>query len=75
MSNEQDTVLEVHGMTCPSCIRHVSSALTDLEGVGTVDVKLRDGLVVVRHDANQAPVPRLVEALTDVGYVSKPRQM
>ncbi|MGE0396485.1 MAG: heavy-metal-associated domain-containing protein [Kofleriaceae bacterium] len=74
MSNEQDTVLEVQGMTCPSCIRHVTSALRDVDGVGTVDVKLRDGLVVVKHDAAQAPITQLIDALADAGYVSKQRQ-
>jgi copper chaperone CopZ len=37
MSNEQDTILEVEGMSCPSCIRQVTSALTELEGVGKVE--------------------------------------
>lgn len=73
MSNEQDTILEVQGMSCPSCIRHVTSALTDLEGVGKVDVKLRDGLVVVQHDKTQAPIDQLVEALAEAGYVSRQR--
>jgi copper chaperone len=71
MSNESDTVLEVEGMTCPSCVRHVSTALTALVGVAKVDVKLRDGLVVVKHDATQAPIDRLVAALADAGYPSK----
>jgi len=75
MSNEQDTILEVQGMSCPSCIRHVSSALTELEGVDKVDVKLRDGIVVVKHDAAQAPVPQLIAALDEAGYASKPRQV
>ena len=75
MNNEQDTILEVHGMTCPSCIRHVTSALTDLDGVGKVDVNLRDGVVVVRHDASEAPITRLIDALTEAGYASKPRQV
>jgi copper chaperone len=75
MSNEQDTILEVHGMTCPSCIRHVSAALTELEGVGAVDVKLRDGLVVVKHDATQAPVDQLIETLNEAGYSSKQREV
>ena len=74
MSNEQDTTLEVQGMTCPSCIRHVTSALTELEGVGTVDVKLRDGLVMVKHDATQAPIDQLIDALNEAGYTSKQRQ-
>ena len=75
MSNEQDTVLEVQGMTCPSCIRHVSEALKELDGVGNVDVKLREGLVYVKHDVTQAPIPQLIDALVEAGYVSKQRQV
>jgi copper chaperone len=74
MSNEQDTILEVQGMSCPSCIRHVTSALTDLDGVAKVDVKLRDGLVVVQHDKMQASIDQLIEALGEAGYVSKQRE-
>lgn len=73
MSQDQDTILEVQGMTCPSCIRHVSSALTELPGVGKVEVKLRDGIVVVQHDTTQAPIAQLVEALGEAGYASRPR--
>ena len=75
MSNERDTILEVQGMTCPSCIRHVSAALTELEGVAAVDVKLRDGLVVVKHDATRAPIDQLIAALNEAGYASKQRQV
>ena len=73
MSNERDTVLTVEGMTCPSCIRHVTDALKDLDGVDQVDVKLKEGIAVVRHDATEAPVDRLIDALRDAGYESKPR--
>jgi copper chaperone len=75
MSNEQDTILEVQGMSCPSCIRHINSALQELEGVGRVDVVLRDGIVVVKHDATQAPVTQLIEALDGAGYASKQREL
>lgn len=75
MSNEQDTILEVQGMSCPSCIRHISSALTELDGVGKVDVSLRDGIVVVKHDAAQAPVTQLIATLDVAGYASKQRQL
>jgi copper chaperone len=73
MSNEKDTILEVEGMSCPSCIRHVTSALTDIDGVDKVDVKLRDGLVIVKHDKALAPIALLVGALGEAGYVSKER--
>ncbi|MEJ7596447.1 MAG: heavy-metal-associated domain-containing protein [Kofleriaceae bacterium] len=75
MSNDQNTILEVQGMSCPSCIRHVSASLTELEGVGAVDVKLRDGLVVVQHDATQAPVDQLIQTLNEAGYATKQREV
>ncbi len=75
MNTEQRTVLEVQGMTCPSCVRHVTSALTEIEGVGTVDVQLREGLVTVQHEGTQAPIDQLIDALAEAGYVSKQRTM
>lgn len=70
MNNERETVLEVEGMSCGSCARHVTVALTELEGVGNVDVKLRDGRVVVRHDPTRSSVSQLVGALNEAGYPS-----
>ena len=72
MSTKRDTVLEVQGMTCSSCVRHVNEALADVDGVSRVDVRLPDGLVVVEHDA-RAAVERLVDVLREAGYESRPR--
>jgi copper chaperone len=73
MSHARDTVLEVQGMTCPSCIRHVTAALDEVGGVAKVDVELKHGLVVVQHDASATPVGRLIDALRAAGYESRPR--
>ena len=73
MSNQKDTILTVQGMTCGSCVRHVTAALEELEGVGKVDVKLRDGIVVVQHDDAEAPVDQLIDVLRDAGYESQPK--
>lgn len=75
MSNEQDTILEVQGMTCRSCVSHVSKALKELDGVGAIDVVLRDGIVLVKHDTAQAPVKQLIEALDEAGYPSRQREL
>lgn len=71
MSSNEQTVLDVQGMSCPSCVRHIKEALCDLEGVDAVDVRLADGQVMVRH-AENASVTSLVEALRDAGYESSP---
>jgi copper chaperone len=66
----KQTQLNVQGMTCPSCIHHVNAALAELEGVSSVDVRLREGRVLVEHDPVLAPTSELVGALRDAGYES-----
>jgi len=73
MTSQQHTVLEVRGMTCPSCVRHITAALDDLAGVHRVVVDLRDGVVVVTHDVIQTPTAQLVEAIRQAGYTSNER--
>lgn len=69
----KETLLEVDGMSCPSCVRHINSALCDLDGIAEVDVKLRERTVRVTHDASSAPTSALVEALRGAGYASRPK--
>ena len=70
MSLNRETLLDVNGMSCPSCIRHINEALGDLAGVANVEVRLDDGKVLVRHDPGAAPTDRLIEALREAGYES-----
>lgn len=74
MTTRRDTTLNVQGMTCGSCIRHVTEALCELDGVDKVDVQLRDGTVMVQHDLVEAPVDRLIAKLLEAGYPSQPRR-
>ncbi|WP_438025354.1 heavy-metal-associated domain-containing protein [Sorangium sp. So ce233] len=64
----KETILQVDGMSCPSCIRHIDSALRALDGVAKVEVRLREGAVVVRHDPASAPEEALAEAVREAGY-------
>ncbi|MGK4008527.1 heavy metal-associated domain-containing protein [Sorangium sp. So ce1036] len=68
-----ETLLEVGGMSCPSCVRHIDSALRALDGVERVEVRLREGTVVVQHEPASAPVDALVEAVRGAGYDVRPR--
>ena len=62
-----ETQLNVRGMTCGSCVRHVTEALTEIDGIEKVDVKLRDGIVRVEHQPHiDASV--LTGAIEDAGY-------
>lgn len=68
MSRKNESMLDVLGMSCSSCVHHVGQALREVEGVTEVEVRLREGKVRVRHDPNEAPLERLIAALRDAGY-------
>ncbi|MBT9508638.1 heavy metal-associated domain-containing protein [Rhodoferax sp.] len=62
--------LEVDGMSCGSCVKHVTQALQPLAGVSGVDVDLQSGHVRVRGDFQQGS-DFMVSALTAAGYPAR----
>lgn len=71
MKSTNETLLNVEGMTCQSCIRHVDEALRGVEGVCSVDVQLREGKVQVEH-GEETSIPALIDALREAGYEASP---
>ncbi len=67
----KETTLEVRGMTCGNCVRHVEEVLKGLEGVGGVRVVLGEGKAFVQHDPDAATVERMVATLDDAGYEAR----
>ena len=58
--------LNVSGMTCGSCVKHVTSALKVLDGVGDVNVDLAAGKVKVTRATDKTD--DLIAALIEDGY-------
>lgn len=63
--------LEVQGMSCGSCVKHVTQALQPLAGVSGVEVDLASGHVRVSGELPQGGGP-LVSALNAAGYPARP---
>lgn len=57
--------LQVQGMTCGACVRHVTQALSPLAGVTDVEVDLATGRVRIEGDADGTS---LIAALDEAGY-------
>jgi copper chaperone len=62
--------LEVEGMSCGSCVKHVTEALQPLTGVSAVEVDLPSGHVRVNGEFPQGSAA-LVLALSAAGYPAK----
>lgn len=65
--------LEITGMSCDNCVRHVTEALAGLRGVARVDVRLQEGLAIVeaQHDVY---VEHLIETVEEAGYQARPAE-
>ena len=57
--------LQVQGMNCGSCVKHVTEALRPVEGVSDVAVDLQAGRVKVSGDSDSHA---LLAALENAGY-------
>jgi copper chaperone len=60
--------LSVQGMTCGSCVKHVTKAIESLGGVEGVHVDLQSGRVQVSRTSNESD--DLIHALDEEGYPS-----
>ena len=58
--------LNIDGMTCGHCVRSVSNALEELDGVTVEQVQV--GQATVSYDPSAATRDRIAQAVTEEGY-------
>ncbi|MFC4356776.1 heavy metal translocating P-type ATPase [Halobium salinum] len=58
----------IRGMSCTNCSSTVTDALTDLDGVGEVNVNYATDEGTVEYDPEQVSLAAVYEAIEDAGY-------
>lgn len=66
-------IFDVQGMSCEACAGHVTRALTEIAGVQSATVSLKDNAATVTYDPAIVKSEDLVEAVTEEGYTASPR--
>jgi copper ion binding protein len=61
------TVLNIKGMSCEHCVRHVTEALEGVEGVQSVSVSLKKNAATVKHPEGLSQAA-LKNAVAAAGY-------
>ncbi|WP_300348646.1 heavy metal-associated domain-containing protein [Clostridium sp.] len=56
-------ILEIDGMSCSNCVRHVEAALLDVDGVDVLEVEVGRATIDTEVDEDT-----LRDALEEVGY-------
>ena len=62
-----EKVLNIEGMVCGMCVKHVDKALRDIQGIKDVDVSLESKSAQVKLDQD-VPDAVLKAAIEDAGY-------
>ena len=62
-----EKVLNIEGMVCGMCVKHVDKALRDIQGIKDVDVSLESKSAQVQLDQD-VPDAVLKAAIEDAGY-------
>lgn len=63
-------VLKTLGMTCESCSRKITNALSSLEGAVSAEVDVAEGRVTIWYDSKMIGPDRLAQTVTASGYGS-----
>lgn len=66
------TVINVEGMVCMSCVESIEGVVGDLAGVADIKVSLTGKNAIVRYYANRETVDTLVKAISDMGFDATP---
>jgi copper ion binding protein len=61
------TTLKIDGMSCDHCVKHVTNALQELEGVSAAAVSLKESAAVVDH-ADIVTLEAMKAAVAEAGY-------
>jgi Cu+-exporting ATPase len=68
----EEMAFDVDGMDCASCVAHVEKAARSQPGVTEASVNLARGRAVITFDSEKVSPAQIAEAMTKVGYPSRP---
>jgi copper chaperone CopZ len=60
--------LNIQGMSCQMCVKHVTKALQGVPGVTDVVVSLDAATAMVTYDSGVAGMPEFKAAVAEAGY-------
>ena len=61
-------IYKVDGMSCTACAASVNSMLSAVDGVISANVNFANQTVLVEFDPEKAPLKKLEEAVSKIGY-------
>ena len=60
--------INVYGMSCDHCVKSVTKAISEINGVLSANVSLKDKYADVVYDENIVNIKDIVNAINEAGY-------
>lgn len=71
---QKSTEVQIQGMDCAECTRHVKHAIEQVPGVDSVEVYLASEKAIIQHQPDLLDETAIRRAVTSAGYSIAPRQ-
>lgn len=66
------TRIPIDGMTCTSCVSHITKAVRKIDGIESVKVDLGSESAIVGFDDARTSLTAIAAAITEAGYEPHP---
>ncbi|MDT2815354.1 copper chaperone CopZ [Vagococcus carniphilus] len=60
--------IKINGMSCEHCVGKVEKAVSELDGVDKIKVKLKNAEAKIKFDETKIPLEKILETVTELGY-------
>ena len=70
-----ETVIDVEGMVCMSCVESIEGVIGNRVGVAAITVSLAGKTAAIKYYEGKETVDSLVEAISDMGFDAAPAEM
>lgn len=60
--------IKINGMNCVHCVAKIETAVSELDGVDKIKVKLKGAEAKIKFDETKIPLDRVLEVISELGY-------
>lgn len=67
----ETSLINVEGMSCGHCVKSIEEAVGNLNGVGKVNVSLKEKKVSVEYDGDKVSLETIKNVINDQGFEAR----
>ncbi|CAG8524508.1 4318_t:CDS:1 [Funneliformis mosseae] len=62
-------IIPIHGMTCQSCVKSITNAVSSLSGIVNISVSLENNEAIISYNESKITKSKIIETIENCGFV------